>query len=351
MPNENWLGLVSIANIWRQEPGFLEFLHNVSDGFKEGASDNLNRGLYILGTSNSIFDSYPLLVEHWGRSIEAYPLGNLPVSEIRDYVRPFISLQGRALGLTAWLRSRMPGYPLFRPLRLAKGTSLTSEDASLRLNWLPEVYQLGLQYESVPPWHGLNKEKERIYREASGLVFKALRSTSPWLEYSESFNALDATDQASLKEGRRRIASRLSTAQVDSAEPERMLNRAKFRDEVVDDELENVTLNARKFSVAFDNLDFFITDLSQTVLGWMVQGHKPQRVSEFDTLTVGPAGEVSFSTREVLSKMAFIESPITPDVFRVTHSEWRSNQLGIIPGEAGGFPISGFPESYELWEP
>lgn len=348
MNKEAWKGLIGIAQLWREETQTVDFLNKVQQGFVEDGSDELNRSLISLSSQGGFFDTYPLLVDTWSQAAYALPYKRPVGDDLIQFVKPFLPLQDRALGLIFWLRSRIPGFPKLYPIGLAKGAPLNSPDLSLQLPWPPLKVIAGLQFESTPPWHFFDVEQAKRYRLHASSLLKDLEDHALWNEFTVLSNNLSEYDIDSLKAARRRITSELSNDRVDMAEPERMMNRMRFRQKAVDAEMNNLTEPAREYSQSFEKLNAFITDISQTILGWMILGNQPTKITHYEALSIFPDGTITFDTEEFGSKLAYIESPLTPHVFRVQEQTLYSDQLHNITVQTKGVPIPFFPRRYLL---
>jgi hypothetical protein len=167
-----------------------------------------------------------------------------------------IQIEGAHRSTIAWLRARLAGYPGMPAPQLTAGSPLTTSEFTHRLIWSPGERGMGLQFGDPRPEVaealGVSDAQRRALDESARSVAAAFAATPEWQRLDAAAAALDDAARAELTAARKRLRERLSPARVDDFEPVLALERAKYRQAVVDQELATLAGAAAEYAAAFD---------------------------------------------------------------------------------------------------
>lgn len=228
----------------------------------------------------------------------------------------------------AWLRSRMPGYPVMPAPQLAPGTPWTTDEYSWQLGWAREERGRGLQFrpapEGVAERLGAPAAMSGPLADTARAVADALGATEEWARLAGARLDLTSDVKAALSQARGSIRERLSVESVDAHEPRLAIRRAQYRESVVSEEIERLDGAAREYADAFGSAERLIELAASDVFGQLLMYGAPQTVHaarvEFDG---GTSSEpwVSFSAPELIGgttgALLWVDDPLIADVVRV----------------------------------
>lgn len=226
----------------------------------------------------------------------------------------------------AWLRSRMPGYPMLPAPQLAPGTPWTTNEFTWRLGWAPDERAQGLQYlsepEGVADWLEAPPELQRRLDGAARAVADALGGSEEWQRLDEARSDLDSEAKQALSRARAAIRGRLTEESVAAHEPRLAIRRAQYRETVVNEALGDLHGAAHEYATAFDGADGLIQLAASDVFGQLLMYGDPQTVHP-DRVEFDGDGTISmsFSSPELIGgttgALLRVEDPLVSDVVRV----------------------------------
>ncbi len=185
----------------------------------------------------------------------------------------------------AWIRARLPGYPMIPAPQLARGSALTTREVPFELEWDPAMLGAGLQF--IDPVHQIAAALEVSGPAAAAVeqavrgVVAALHETPTWTRYATALAVLDTTDRAVLNQARRTIDADLRPEKIDGYEPNLLYPRYHYRKQVVADAVAALDGTARGFADAFADIDDLITTACSDVFGQLLF-HEPLHIQVKD---------------------------------------------------------------------
>ncbi len=191
-----------------------------------------------------------------------------------EWLSAAMRAEGAHRGTIAWLRARLPGYPGLPAPQLAPGSPLTTNEFTHRLIWTPGERGLGLQFSDPRPEIaealGAAGAKRRELDETARVVVASLAASPEWQRLEAATAALDDDARAVLTAARKRLRERLSAARVNDYEPVLALERAKYRQAVVDQEVAALAGAAGEYAAAFDSADLLVEVAASDVFAQLV---------------------------------------------------------------------------------
>ncbi|MCU1615837.1 MAG: hypothetical protein JWO98_3377 [Frankiales bacterium] len=245
----------------------------------------------------------------------------------------------------AWLRSRLPGYPMLPAPQLAPNTPLTTREFTWRLSWQPGEQGQGLQFRAAPSRTAelleVSGGQSTELEESARWLARAFSETEEWLRLDAATRSLTASDRDDLQKCRSRIKRRLVPAAVDEHDDRLALPRDEFRSSVVLEELESLQGGARGYAFAFDAMDQLIEYAVSDVFGQLLAYGPPQRLSPIAALDFNPGAmpSVSFSTDDSAwldtCQILWLDSDFVADAVMVT-----GLTISLDPGRSMGQRIT-----------
>jgi hypothetical protein len=226
----------------------------------------------------------------------------------------------------AWLRSRMPGYPMLPAPQLAPGAPWTTNEFTWRLGWAPDERAQGLQYlsepEAVADWLEVSPDHQRRLDGTARAVADALGGSEEWQRLAAARRDLDREARQALSQARAAIRRRLTEESVDAHEPRLAIRRAQYREAVVNEELGDLRGAAHEYATAFDRAEGLIQLAASDVFGQLLMYGDPQTVHP-DRVEFDGDGEVrmGFSSPELIGgttgALLWVDDPLVSDAVRV----------------------------------
>lgn len=131
----------------------------------------------------------------------------------------------------AWIRAKIPGYPMLNAPQFARDSAWTTEQWTHRYQWLRSDFAAGLQFqtqlETIDPI--LGSPAGSVGRLTTKLA-SALSQTSVWKEFATKQAALTATDRAVLSAARGDLRLLLVPEVIDRYEPKLAMRRYEYRE-------------------------------------------------------------------------------------------------------------------------
>lgn len=155
----------------------------------------------------------------------------------------------------AWIRSRLPNYPIIRAPQLARHTTFTTDEFTWQLGWPIQDQRIGLQATPAPPSVGeeLNAEPGLVTNLTTTTkeIAKALSGTQEWATFAAAASNLDKPAKQNLRAARRTLAERLSPKAVDDHEAKIAVTRSNYRAHVLAEVLDPLSGSALDYAESF----------------------------------------------------------------------------------------------------
>lgn len=241
----------------------------------------------------------------------------------------------------AWLRSRLPGYPMLPAPQLSPGTPITTVEFTWRLIWVPGERARGHQFEPVPTNAGramdVTKNQQESLDETARSLAVAFEASSEWSRLESATEALDREARSNLRSSRSRIRQRLTDEAIAAHEPHFAMPRDNYRQAVVEEEIAALSGTAREYAHAFDAADRLVETAASEVFGQLAAYGEPAIVTapqEID-FNVGKDKEVSFNVLDdswaEIGALIWLDDPLLPDAAHIMEVTWR---VDAATGEA-----------------
>ena len=238
----------------------------------------------------------------------------------------------------AWLRARLPGYPIIPAPQLTPNSPLTTREFTWRLVWQPGEQSRGLQLLAGPPrvdaLLGVSGQQARLVEETARAVAASLALTSEWQAFEEVTRSLDDKSRTALRSCRAAMRKRLAGQAVDEHEEKLALPRDEYRASVVADGVGRLEGSAHDYAVLFDAVDQLIEDAASDTFGQLLAFGPPEPVTGVAGLDFSPGTPrvVHFSVPGDLwletGQLLWLDDALVPDAVMVI-----GMNISFDPGE------------------
>ncbi|WP_327100274.1 hypothetical protein OIE68_16785 [Nocardia vinacea] len=336
-----WDATRSLAELWRESETIQQLRTQLPEN--NSSVEGIPEMLRNIDASTSLVSTEPLLPNKWGPMGAALPLVNLQTPGAADFLTKMQAVGFAAECNTAWLRSRLRGYPLIPVPQLAANTHLTSPEVSPGLGWRREALQGGLQFDSTP--RGVSQLlalRQQDHDRAARELADALTTAPEWLAFSELFSTLTEGDRQQLAHARQRLKPLISAEAVDRHDPERMMRRYHYRRDRVMEVVSQLDGQAAEFTRSFDNVNSLINLASLNVLGQLVAYHGPVELTNVTDLE-RHGRTIRFRSTDPLRPAALVRiaDPLTPDAAMITDMEMHGDETGLVVQSFGAEVLVG----------
>lgn len=261
--------------------------------------------------------------------------------------------------MTAWLRSRMSGYPNILAPQLAPGAPLTIDEFGQPRPWTRDERRQGLQLREPPPEITLRLKaaapEARQITNATRVLGTALQGISEWQRMDAAADALTGPARAELRQGGRTVTERLSEAEVCKFSPQ---DGPDYRAVVLEEVLYALSGPAAEYAQAFEAANHALETAASNVFGQLTVYGRPTPVSgtqDID-LTPGNPGQLVSFTRPVsggeetqfhldIGQLIWLDELI-PDAVQLTKVEYSFNMMR----ERERYTGTVVPWTGEAWE-
>lgn len=235
----------------------------------------------------------------------------------------------------AWLRSRLPGYPLLPAPQLARGTPLTTDEYTYRLTWTRGELAAGFQFQNPPSEAiellGASAREVSRADEAARRVAVGLRETAAWRRLRDAHAALSPTVSAELAAARKAIAEASRPALVDAHEPRLAIPRDAYRQQVLADVLGTLVGAALEYAEAFDEAERLLELAASDVFGQLAVYRLIVLTGVSDLAAHGgDRGTVEFTVEDTAhldaGSIAWMDDPLCPDAVHLTGLSYSFDQ-------------------------
>ncbi|AZM89951.1 MULTISPECIES: hypothetical protein [Streptomyces] len=228
----------------------------------------------------------------------------------------------------AWLRSRLPGYPMIPAPQISADTALATTEFTYRLGWHPQERAAGFRFRSCPPTAasvlGADPQQEHALAETARQLAAALLASPEWSRLACAREALDGEARAALGASRTRLRRRLSPEAIDACEPGLALKRDQYRCVVLAEELETLSGPAREYADAFDGADLLVETAASDVFGQLALYGAVTRLAGIRDVDLDPgqSRSVHFSVDDeiwlVPGQLVRLDDGLITEVVRLT---------------------------------
>lgn len=231
----------------------------------------------------------------------------------------------------AWLRSRMPGYPIFPAPQLAPNTPLTTNEFTDQLIWTRSERAQGLQFRDPPSEIGhalqVTPAQERQVIDETRILAKAFERTDEWAHLAMATASLTDSGRTDLQRVRESLARQLAASELD-ARSHLALVRHNYRVTILNEALNTLTGSSQEYATSFTNANRIVETAASDVFGELVAYGQPTTVSGPRDIDLRPgafqlasftcttdAGDVSPLN---LGQVAWLGDPFVRDAVRLT---------------------------------
>lgn len=244
--------------------------------------------------------------------------------------------------MTAWLRSRMPGYPNLPAPQLAPGAPLTVDGYDQPLPWTRDERRQGLQFRDPPPEITRRLEAApqdvRQIADATRVLGVALQGSSEWQRMGAVADALTDSARAELRQAGRTVSERLRGAEVQKFSAREHL---EYRADTLERVLAALSDSAAEYTKAFEAANRLLEIAATEVFGQLAVYGQPVSVSnpqDID-LTPGAYGQLVSFTRPLADEdetqfhletgqLVWLDNELITDCVRLTRCEISVGPMG-----------------------
>jgi hypothetical protein len=264
--------------------------------------------------------------------------------------------------MTAWLRSRMPGYPDFPAPQLAPGAPLTVGEWGQPYPWTRDEMRQGLQFRNPPPeiTRRLNATlpEERHIISATRTLGVALEGCVEWQRMGTAAGSLTSSVRAELRQAGRTVSERLSDAVVQKYS-QRADERSEYRAAVLEEALAALSGPAAEYARSFEAANRMLEAAGSNIFGQLAIYGQPTLVpapQDID-LTPGIHGQLVSFTRLAtdsnqtpfhleMGELVWLDDDLVTDAIQIISSETSVSSMGERERYTGTI-LSGTGEAWE----
>jgi hypothetical protein len=263
--------------------------------------------------------------------------------------------------MTAWLRSRMPGYPSIPAPQLVVGAPLTADGYGQPRPWTRDERGQGLQLRDPPP--EITRHLNATAREARQIVGATqtlgttMQATGEWQRMQAAADALTGPDRAELGQARRTVSERLSEAEIGKVSPD---ERLEFREAALEEVLAGLFGPAAEYVQAFEAANRALETAASDVFGQLAVYGQPTLVrgpQDID-LRLGNRGQLVSFTRPLTGgddtrfhletgQLVWLGDELTPDAAQLMNLEYSDD---VIMGERERYTGTLLPGTGKAWK-
>jgi len=262
----------------------------------------------------------------------------------------------------AWIRSKLPRYPMVLAPQIAPGSSRTVDELGGHLIWRREELQAGYQFDAAPPGLsellGLDREQSRLFSRRSNDLANALRESPEWRQFAEADGDLSTADKEQLRTARELVKSKVTHSAVDAHDESDVWARMHYRNAELSAGIDTLTGNALRYAQSFSDVDRLVELASGDVFAQRVAFGLPQEVEARGLTFNGPGeleGTVAFTTDDdhvltvTTGSLVWIDDPLIDDALQVEGESLHYENTGtttleirarILPGTGNSWTRS-----------
>ncbi|ORI21525.1 hypothetical protein [Rhodococcus sp. 1168] len=326
-----WAATRQLAEAWSRSPIVQDYTAQLP------ANNPSDRGipemLRNIDSSTGLVSHEPLIPNKWELMASELPFVDLNVRGGRQFLEDARPIGFAAERNTAWIRSRLPRFPLIPTPQLGRHTHRTSNELGQGLGWRREAMTGGLQLLSAPPGVSeLLRIDKRSHDTAIVALADALADTPEWAKFAELSARLTPDDRRALSEARKTLTPLLCEAAVTAFEPDRMLRREQYRKDTVASVVDQLAGTPAEFALAFDEIDELIDLVSLSVLGQLIAYGGPRVIVDPQNLEREGQNLTFSSPTTSIGRAALLkfDDPMVADCVLVTGFSFHSDETGDV---------------------
>lgn len=260
------------SNAWDRAGHDAATVPSLLQGLRAGANGLFARPLLLAGTVDYLLQQ-PMATMMLG------PGPQVDEATLAGWLEHARRVERAHRSTLAWLRSRLPGYPILRVPQLARETHLTTVYYSNSIIWPRQDLPTGRQFDDEP--RGVAEALGATPEQSLALTYHArrlagaLRQTLEWGAFAEARSQLVDADLAELQNAKRRVIDRLRD---DSRIPAGIYESDAYRRNETRGAIAELGSSARSYCDAFDELSNLIEESAGDVFGWLTAYGEPQVV-------------------------------------------------------------------------
>ena len=288
--------------------------------------------------------SRPLRIASTVRNTNAWPHAPDFAPDPQKWKQWFAAAEAAEIAhgiMTAWLRSRMPGYPTIPAPQLVPGAPLIVDGFGQPRPWTQDERRQGLQLRDSPPeiTRLLNATVAEARRIAAAIrsLGTAMQGTGEWQRMQTAADTLTGPARAELGQGRRTASERLSEAEVRKVGP---ADRLEYREAVLAEVLAALSGPAAEYAQAFEAANHALETAASDAVGQLaIYGqpalvHSPQEID----LRPGSRGQLVSFTRPLtdgndaqfqieMGQLVWLDDALIPDACQITNFEYSYDEV------------------------
>lgn len=258
----------------------------------------------------------------------------VPEDDLATWLESAAQVEACHTLLLAWVRSRLPGYPILRAPQLAEGTTFSESDTfSFRFPWTLEERRWGLQYAPRPPELGKQLEAPIAddFGDAALDLAKAFKESTAWREFEEAHSALNLDAKQHLSFAKAELRRRVAPDRVDAHEEGRLQDRNVFREHETATIVDALAGRAGRYAHAFTAIDELLTLVLCDVFGELTCRGGTRELDVLD-LVFPDARTVEFTNMDPDwhvngGEVVWLKSSAIRDAVRIEAAQFSFNQL------------------------
>lgn len=255
MSAELWASIERMADVWLESDVVRRYRGLVADTSPGTIGLLINNESVQLG---GIPHAQPLLYAMFLQAEKFPSLAGHPDAKVFYEVGPRVA--GAFLRTLEWLRSRFPGYPMFRVPHLVRGALLVNRGLQSHVPWLFREIS-GLQLLSSPPDIAIELGlTEGIISAAARSVANALTACPQLRALSQRRTSLKSADLKALELASDTARQRLRSEAIRNEVDDTLFAVLNYRSAVVEDVVNSLPDDSQRFVLAFEEANLVLEE-------------------------------------------------------------------------------------------
>jgi len=263
---------------------------------------------------------------------------------------------------TAWLRSRMPGYPMLPAPQLAPGAPWTVNEWGQPYPWTREERRQGLQFRDPPSeitrYLEASPPGERQIIDATRALGIALQGSAEWQCMETVVGVLTESVRAELRQAGKKVSERLSDAAVQK-HSQRADQQSEYRRTVLEEAVAALSGPAAEYVRSFDTANRLLETVASDVFGQLAIYGQPTLISAPQDIDLSSEihGRLLSFTRPLIDpnetpfhlqmgSLVWLDDDLIPDSIQIIRSEVSISAVGERERYSGKI-LSGTGEAWE----
>lgn len=331
-----WSAVADLAEAWTQTPR-VQALNAIAVTGAPTVSA-IARALQELDAGGATITYRPLAIAtelQYGLAAQPHVAKDVSREDLSDFMSLAEQVEVAHIATVAWIRSRLPGYPMINAPQLVRDSSWTTEQWTHRYPWRRADRGAGLQYQSRVDAIGalLGSAEDFRLADLTTILSNTLKQTREWLAFGAAGALLTPSDKEQLKAACVDLRSLLVPEVIDRHEPNLAVPRAQYREYQTREVVDAMAGRAGEYARALWAINEVVDLVAVDVLAQLTRFGRPVAVEPF-SVAFDEAGENRI-TADLIDDMRtmFIKpgrlvhlvNPLTPDVIRVESASFSMN--------------------------